>query len=257
MQAEEGKCGTKVSVVMPFFHKWDQLKFSLKYNMVYFKEHNVELVLVVDHPCSDDQLDGIVQSLSGINYKILVNPQDHKWRNPGITINAGIKSASGEFIIVMSPESIFKNDGISILVENCTERSFSIGIIDFMHYDEFIKGEIDKGSQPNIIGVPFGSICFRKSDILKVGGYTESYKQWGGDDCNVRLKLTKSGIKKKETNAYLVHLETKAELNNRYEKHLQVLNNKNWQKIESHVKSLNEMGLGFVLRVENCSIIKN
>lgn len=244
----------KVSIVMPFFHKFTEFEFAIKYNIKYFKKNNVELVIVIDHPCDNNQLLKVTNPISNLNYKILVNPKDHNWRNPAITINAGIKASSGQFIIVMSPESIFLNDGIKILTEKCIDNSFSVGEIQFMHHEEFISGIEDK-NKPNKYKkkLYYGSICFRKNDILKVGGYNESLTEWGGDDDNIRLRLIKAKLKKILTNANLVHLETKIELYNRWEKRLKNKKSSNTKPhlIIGETKSIDELGKGFELRTIN------
>ena len=164
----------EISIVIPFYKKLDEFKFSFEhYNGKWFYHHNVELIFVSDEPTQTDEL---VEYAKNINLplKIIGNPENHEWRNPYLPLNYGLKYSSREKIIVMSPESCFWNDGIDHLKRNCDEGLYSIGSIKFCTYDQrFVLKETVPYNYYNFMGKSawYGSICFLRQDGLMIGGY--------------------------------------------------------------------------------------
>ncbi|KYK22659.1 hypothetical protein AYK24_00095 [Thermoplasmatales archaeon SG8-52-4] len=204
-----------LSVVIPFYKKLDELKFSFEtYNLQQFKKHNAQLVIVVDDPEQSEELKKYLYYVSkeqNLKIKMLLNPNSHEWRNPAKPLNVGIKNADGKKILVMSPESCFaSSDAISKLVSNCDHYKFSHGDIKFCTYKE--RKEILAKGLPlyeniNSQIIPYGSICFLKEHAWTLGAYDESRGSWGGEDDNFRNRLMKAGIQKVYVEAHLIHFQ--------------------------------------------------
>ena len=202
-----------LSIVIPFYKKLNEFKFSLEnYNYKHFIDNDVQLVIVVDDPYQSDEL---VEYLSGVNLrmKVLLNRTPHEWRNPAKPLNVGIKHSDGEKILVMSPESCFWNTtALKHLIHGCTEHSFAIGDIKFCTYEErnFIllkhrPEEFYDRIYSQII--EFGSICYMRTHVIQIGGYDESRPTWGGEDMNLRVRLSRSGVNRNKVDANLIHFQ--------------------------------------------------
>ena len=238
-----------VSLVIPFYHKFKEFEFSLKHNISYLSRPFIQLILVIDHPCTLAELNPIMIYLNQINHKILINPNTHEWRNPSIVINAGIKASSNNLIIVMSPESVHSNDVIKILMDEYVNKTYIIGNVEFQHFQEFQNNQIDP-HKPEIYkkSYPYGSICFNKMDIFDIGGYQEEYNSWGCEDDEIRIKLQSHGIKEVLSTAKIIHLESKHDLYNRSTKAKEAKKNKNSITApRQKIKSIDELGLGFII----------
>lgn len=149
--------------------------------------------------------------------------------NPAIVINFGIQKAISNKCIIMSPESIFLNNGIEELVKNTTDNTFCVGQIIFMTFKNFEQYhklhllQLFKKSSvrtPHYIGpVYFGSICCTKDNLMKINLYDENFNEngWGGEDDDIRNRLMRNNILMIENkNICLVHLEQDIEFVNRY-----------------------------------------
>ena len=178
-----------VSVLLPFYKKMSEFKFVLPYNYKYFSQKGVEVVIIADEPlCLTDF--SFLNQYPSLDYKIIVNEKEHKWRNPSKVINVGIRNASRKFILILSPESIMKNNIIKTFFEQYKDNSFVTGYVGFIDRNTFRKNF----DETKITFLNYGSIFIKKDDLINVGGYDESFEVWGGDDDEVRLRLKKNGF---------------------------------------------------------------
>lgn len=216
-----------LSIIIPFFHKVKEFKYSLKQNYQEL-EKALEVIILIDHQ-EETQLLSYIQEYDNINFSFFINSENHPWRNPAVPINYGIKKAKGQYIMVISPESIFVNNVVDKLYLNCVKNNndiFTYGNIIFTtksYYQNEKNKNLFEGNTKvteNYIGpIGYGSICCSKQNFKDVGYYNEDYILWGGEDDNVRSKLINFGIDgKKITNSKMLHLETHEELKNRKNK---------------------------------------
>lgn len=205
------------SVVIPFYKKYTEFDFAIKFNREQLSKAK-EVVLVLDEPYDIRRFEYL--SGLGINFKFLVNQDHHEWRNPCVTINHGIKNSSGEYTIVISPETIILNNALEILADATNNETFSCGSILFMSYikfltasditiKQFFNGHVyyDKS---HIGPMFFGSICCAKKNFINCGLYNENQydKGWGDDDVNIRKSLKSNGIIEQEIGvAQFIHLQ--------------------------------------------------
>lgn len=216
-----------VSIVIPYYKKFDELRYALEYNYKQFEMMN-EVIIIIDEYI--ENLDNFAYLKNyNINFKFYMNDITHEWRNPAVVINKGIKEAISKKIIILSPETIILENSLINLINNCDDTSFSVGIILFMSnnfyntsynytlFDIFIRNPI---RTTDIIGpVTWGSICCTKENFEKINYYTEKYSLngWGGEDDNVRNKLENNKINKKIVlTSKFIHLESSDDMNKRY-----------------------------------------
>lgn len=205
-----------LSVVLPFYYKMDEFKVAFPYNKRFLRE-DIELVFAVDEPESGTYLREYLEEQTPIcSYKIIENPNKHEWRNHAKATNVGIRNSSGEYVMVMSPESICVSDVYSILVDRYKETKEKTGI-DSIHIGRvaFCKDRDMVGSLDNIFRNHFkttvyrGSICLHRDVLFKIRGFDENFEYWGGedDDMRHRLKLLGHGYPVKVWGAKLIHYE--------------------------------------------------
>lgn len=216
-----------VSVVMPFYKKYQVFSKTLTQNAKYFQRNGIEIILSVDEPSEKNEVLNIIKSYPFINWKIIINEVPHKWRSPTKSINVGIKHATKDYILVMGPDSEMATD----IIYNFRKMSeyypsyFFVGKVHFTDYD-YVFSLNKQFHMPTLLN--YGSILVKKKDLLLIGGYDEEFYEWGGDDDNIRARLEKNGVKKMSlNNCILIHRESKEELETiRLKKH-NLNNNKN------------------------------
>jgi hypothetical protein len=183
-----------VSVVMPFYKKVSVFKHTIKINRPYFARPGVEVILSIDEPFSAREVVPVLEQCNEINWRVFENHQPHDWRNPARAINVGIRNASKEFILVMGPDSEMFSD---IIWEfRCRESFYPacyfLGKVAFITEDM----EVTKSNSSKFTYFPYGSIFGRKEYFESVYGYNEKLDKWGGDDDNIRMRLSRSGLTK-------------------------------------------------------------
>jgi GT2 family glycosyltransferase len=206
----------RLSVVLPFYYKLNEFKYAFPHNKRFLTE-DMELVFSVDEPDSGFELRNYLEKQSlPCSYVIKENPNKHEWRNHAKATNVGIKNSSGEYIIVMSPESICVSNVYSILVDQYKETKEKTGI-DSIHIGRvaFCKDRDMVGELNDIFKNHFrttvyrGSMCLHRDILYKIKGFDENFKYWGGedDDMRYRLKMLGHGEPVKVWSAKLIHYE--------------------------------------------------
>lgn len=186
-----------ISVVMPFYNKYFEFEHALPLNASYLSSDSIEVVLVVDEPYSWVQLEKLIARLPQIHWKVLTFSEEHPWRNPAPVINTGIRYAMGEYVMVVSPESVFATDLPKIFLaahkshrEKMLQREMGkrvalTGVVQFLQFGQALgRRSMNK---------PYGSIFFRREDAIRIQGYDEKFTSWGGDDDEFRRRLHLSG----------------------------------------------------------------
>ncbi|RBL89454.1 galactosyltransferase-related protein [Chitinophaga flava] len=196
----------RVSLILSYYRKLADFSKVLPVNAPYFQREGIEVIIVMDEPSEQEGLLQLISNYPSIHWKVIVNEQEHPWRNPCKAWNVGIRHAAYETVMVIDPECELHTDVISILWNKMAGREhyYAIGKVTFMDFNEEINAE----NAGQISFQPYGSIMMRKAHLEKVGGYTESYATWGGEDDNLRAKLQGIGIKEiYSNNAIVIHRE--------------------------------------------------
>jgi hypothetical protein len=193
-----------VSIVMSFYKKLNDFRRVLPKNAKYFQRNGIEIIIVLDEPSEEEGLLEFIEQYPFINFKIIINRKEHEWRNHCKVLNVGIKAASFNYILVLDPEVELVTDVIYRLRYTLSfySNTFATGVVAFIDYKD------DINEFQNVSWIPYGSIMVRKSDLMEIRGYDESFKDWGGEDDQIRKRLELSGIQKMEVlDAKTVHRE--------------------------------------------------
>ena len=177
----------------------------------------MELVIPIDEPDSEMELREYLeeQNLS-CSYIIKSNKITHNWRNHAPVTNVGIRMSNGEYVLVMSPETICVNDMYSILLNACIESEIKngfpnahIGRVAFCKKSDMVGGLNNIFSNKFRDVVYRGSMCIKKTAIEAVHGYSEKFTEWGREDDDLRARLYLMGYGKtiKVWNAKAIHYE--------------------------------------------------
>jgi predicted glycosyltransferase involved in capsule biosynthesis len=176
----------------------------------------MELVFSVDEPDSGAELRKYLEENSPCSYVIKENPNRHSWRNHAKATNVGIRLASGEYVLIMSPESICVSDIYSILVNEYEKTKQNTGI-DTLHIGRIafckhpnITTDLNSTFEKHFREVVYrGSACIKRDVLHKIRGFDENFTEWGGEDDNMRyrLKMLGYGDVKKVWAAKAIHYE--------------------------------------------------
>jgi hypothetical protein len=192
-----------LSIVIPYFRKITELRIALPHNARYLCRSNVELVLVLDEPSQEREVLALLDQLPQVRARVVVNDRPHDWRPPCVAINVGIRAAKGKFVLVVSPESVFVGDVPSNVLQVLFNRSSDVllGRVAWATFAEAhgrsaealfsdalaVRGRLYFG------GDYFGSIAASRDLFQAVRGYDESLQLWGGDDENIRSRMSMHG----------------------------------------------------------------
>ena len=166
---------------------------------------DVEVVLVLDEP-SDEQriVEAVKTEFTQYKFRVMVNDQDHEWRNPAKALNVGIRNSIGEYIAVVSPESIVMLPHRTYLQELVAKTAgdwFLTGHFNGIltswvpKIDEF-GPEYKKLYDYRYIGMNYGFILAPRSRFELVKGYNEHFTRACGEDDDIRARLRTAGFQK-------------------------------------------------------------
>jgi hypothetical protein len=211
-----------VSIIMPYYKKYNEFKIALKKNKKQFKLVK-EVIILFDEIIDISTFEFLKEY--NINFKFFTNTENHNWRNPAVVLNYGITKSQSEYCIIISPESILMKNFIKNIMENTNETNFSTGKVIFLkenRYNKLTYNELDNlftqtpVRNNEIIGhVYFGSLCCKKSNLEKAY-YDEKFIGWGGEDDDIRKRLINLGlVQNKLDNVKVIHTEDNISFNKR------------------------------------------
>lgn len=193
-----------LSYVLPFYRRLADFRAALRYNLSTFSRPECEVVLVVDDPSDADETVELARDTPGIRWRVLVNPRPHSWRSPSKPLNVGIRHATGQHVLVTSPESVFVDDPVALLAR--TPPAARPGAMLLGRLSLAVHGELGGTDRASLAAafeadqrhraspIFWGSLCAPRAALHAVTGYDESLTKWGGDDLNLRLRLQLHGL---------------------------------------------------------------
>jgi hypothetical protein len=219
---------TALSVVVPYFRKLTELRAVLPYNARYLGRPDVELVLVLDEPSQEAEVLSLLDRLPLVRARVVVNDRPHDWRPPCVAINVGLRAASGKFVLVASPESLFVGDVPSRVLQVLSARpgDVVVGRIGWVtlaaarrkNPEALFQMAIAAQNMPGFAANYYGSIAAARDLFIAVRGYDESLSEWGGDDDNMRARLSMQGaMLMLDRGLKLIHLSEGAPKSNRWQ----------------------------------------
>ena len=195
-----------LSIIVPFYKRMEEFKRVFPGKAPYFQRNGIEVIIVADEPSEQDALLSYIRHYPLINWKLIVNHNDHPWRNPAKALNVGIRMASQKYILVMDPELECFTDVVYILRKHLDSypEHFAVGQVVFTNLEQKITDRnIDQFEM-----LPYGSIMVQKQHLEAIEGFNEGYTIWGGEDDNIRKRLELFGVKKLfYPEAILIHRE--------------------------------------------------
>lgn len=235
-----------LTVIMPFYKKFEELKFALENGNLptYNDLPELEIIICVDAPNESALLLNYLKELVSLkkirfSLSVYINETEHSWRCPSAAINVGIKHAKFNKLLVLSPETIVLEHSISTLIKSTDEQHFALGIIKHasaLEISQLGADSVFTNKQSPML--PYGSICFTKHQAHTVGGYDERFVAWGGDDDDFRLRLQNAGFIRKQTFARFLHSKFADRLLNRAD-NLSV--EKSEQKVAEKISLMKQM----------------
>ncbi len=184
-----------LSIVMPFYKRLDEFKRVFPSKAKYYERNGIEVVIVADEPTEQEGILDYIRTYPFINWKVVVNLQNNSWRNPARALNVGIRQATKQYVLIMEPELEFYTDVIYELREKLDfyPEYYAVGQVLFMDIREEIdERTLDKHSYELL---PYGSIMAKKEYFERIGGYSEYYTKWDGEDDNLRRRLELIGVR--------------------------------------------------------------
>jgi hypothetical protein len=177
-----------LSIVIPYYKRLALFTEAYRLNHSQFKAH--QLVVVLDEPSEAAEVVSLLQS-SNQRCKVIVNRLDHEWRSPTKAINVGIRHSDGDYVLVMSPESVCVTNVPIQLMWHATPKCFACGQVG--------RRERIAGQWRDTFGGAgkekfYGSLCVWRAALEAIGSYDESITTWGSDPANIRARLRLYGL---------------------------------------------------------------
>lgn len=232
----------RVSIILPYFERPEVLAVSLNSFQALYSESQVEVVII------DDGSRPELQPFFPVGFTLptkLVTIRNKDGINPCTPINIGVSVASGELILLSSPEIVHTNSILSAIDESgvgakecwffnvfaLTSHALNSRLIaseshwSFMEVYNTFNSELDKDlgcngySWANSFGSWYSHPVYRRTDLnflslmrresfSKIGGFNERYRNGSGfDDNEFRRRMISRGFqfKYKESTA-AIHL---------------------------------------------------
>lgn len=188
-----------LSIIMPFYKRLGAFTQSLganHANLTSGPERPTEVVLVLDEPSEEEGVLRAVEGHPAISWRVLINRREHAWRNPAVAINVGLRHASGEFVLVMSPETLHVTHVPQILYNRASDAPghLTVGRICWCARQVVSEKGAARAFEETEPKRFYGSACGPRAAFEAVGGYDESNRTWGCDDDNIRARLVLAGL---------------------------------------------------------------
>ncbi len=210
----------KLSIVLPFFKQAHEAFLGLLNNAVIFSQPDTEVIIVMDDNEFETPMIQIAQQMEAgfkTKIKIIVNDQKHEWRPPCKAINVGIRNSTGENIIIMSPETCVKITAPDYFLNTVPEKKFVVGALCHINQGE----PLTMATFNRQITVGFGFLWCSRKDIESIGCYDEKRTGYGGDDNDIRERLSHIAQPVFDFNIQLFHIrhDQPARCSSGYEPH--------------------------------------
>jgi glycosyltransferase involved in cell wall biosynthesis len=185
----------KYSIVMPYINRYTQLKATLEsFDRLYSHRNDFEVIIVEDvknrvHDTNHRDLYAAVRQFRQIkNINIVVAGNINQF-NPSALYNHGVVMASGEYIVLTSPECLHENDVLGAF-------DADPGLINYVvaacRAHEGAKRAWFQHSEHRPQNYHYCS-CIKRRDYVYLGGFDEAYSDGiAYDDNDFRDKIANS-----------------------------------------------------------------
>jgi hypothetical protein len=191
-----------LSIILPYYKRFDAFAQALSANHANLTStpgRPTEVVLVLDEPTEEGAVLRAVRGRPSVSWRVLINRRDHRWRNPAVAINVGLRHARGEFVLIMSPETLHVTNVPQVLYEWAygAQSHLVLGRICWCPRRDVDEKGLARAFEETEPKRYYGSACGLRAAFEAVGGYDESNRSWGCDDDNIRSRLRLAGLRLK------------------------------------------------------------
>lgn len=147
----------KISIVMTYYHRREQLEYTLKtISWSKFDMSLLEIIIVDDGSSAAQSLSELILNVSIATKLIFLGPdykRDKNYCNPAIPYNIGFGEAKGETIIIQNPEVCHIGDVIQYTMENINTREYLVFTCANLSSDDLnqeMRSMLKRGDQASI-----------------------------------------------------------------------------------------------------------
>lgn len=214
-----------ISVIIPNFNGRLLLEKNLPFVI---KESGNSEIIVVDDASTDDSVKFLDKNFPGV--KVIKKSKNSGYSS---TVNLGVKSSSGDLIVLLNSDAYPKAKYLDYLIPYFKNPSvFAVGMLhESLEAGKTVlrgrgkasfqkgflihsRGEIDKNDTYWVNG---GAGLFRKSIWLQLGGLREIYDPFYWEDIDLSFRAVNSGYKIFfEPKAKVVHSQKKGAIRTKY-----------------------------------------
>ena len=220
----------KVSLILPSYRRSDLLELGLFSLAQQSFQYDLEVIVINDGIV--DETYAVVEKYQGkLNIKYIFTGHRNlkvkpKFRSPSIAINVGIKSATGDIIILSNPEVFHLNNTVNLIVELLVNNRKILSTPKHVYFDN-TKETRDYLSENHTLDIPENILstleanthrcsyasklpfCMGmwKQEIVDIGGYDEDLGiGWACDDDDIVDRLILNGLNFHYCEAKVIHL---------------------------------------------------
>jgi len=203
-----------VSIIIPNYNGERLLKENLPYvfnAVLAYKKGNVDII-VADDGSTDDSVSVLTNiktsAPKGISLSIIVSKVNKGFSS---NVNAGVKAAKGEIVILINTDVIPEENFLDFLIPHFKDPDvFAVGCLDKSIENNAVvfrgngKGHWERGfllhkagdiSEKYTLWASGGSSAFRKSVWDMLGGFNEIYNPFYWEDIDLSYRAWKAGYK--------------------------------------------------------------
>lgn len=169
-----------LSIIIPLYGWLDEFKRVFSSKAKYYERNGIEVVVISDEASGLEEILDYIRTYPFINWKVVINTQDHSQQNPAKAFNAGVRQATKQYVLIMDPDLEIYTDLIYELREKLDSYPEHYAAGQILCMDKLI---------------PYGSIMAKKEYFEKIGRYSEHFTEWRGSSNNLRRRLELAGIR--------------------------------------------------------------
>lgn len=189
----------RISFILPAFLKFDLFRSAWPLNEVY-RHPESEVVIILDEPSEERFFVDFAKLERHAKIRVLVNDDAHDWRPPAIPINVGVRHAEGQFIAILSPETVIDTPTPHYLSHRVRTGTMLLGLLwhvsgwnrEMNQFDLWHR--IHHIEITNSPGMGYGFLCVEKTAFEAIRGMLESQHHYGRDDDSIRIRLVRYGM---------------------------------------------------------------
>lgn len=183
-----------LSIIMSFYNRCEEFSRILPQNAKYLQRNGIEVIIVMNEPTEKQQVLDLIKQYPFINWKLIVNEQEHTSRNHAPVLNVGIRHATKKYILQIAPEVEYYTDVILQMRELLEYYPGHYALASMAYIPT--EMEVSKKNIGFLNFLFYGNIMVERKYMEQINGYDETFLKWGGEDDNIRARLDLIGLKR-------------------------------------------------------------